>query len=318
MRNFIKLRHDHFEPAETPQPHNMSLRDLVDADCGGANALMRMGSHFARDHAHKDEGLGGASASQMARDHHQAGAFGAADQMVNDFLGQVRAVPPQTFRMDALLQEMRDIDAQQFHANLARAPPVIDEVHRAVDWAKEFGQHGPTAPMQQQYEPQMLPQLGAAGPQTMAMTPSVLDDMHPTPWHPAQPTLTPASAGGGMVCSRDFFDAKFGDQIPPAADAVLRAQHDHFSGTELSRYLTGLRDQQRLPIGGFANEHHARDVGVMLAKDFFEQAEEGATAAPAERASSATVDEATSWAQDFEAGKQNACECVCGCVHNPI
>lgn len=280
----------------------MSLRDLVDADCGGANALMRMGSHFARDHAHKDEGLGGgASSSQMARDHHQPGAFGAADQMVNDFLGQVRAVPPQTFRMDALLQEMRDIDAQQFHAHLARAPPVIDEVHRAIDWAKEFGHHGePT---------QQLPaRTGAAAASMMQPPSSVLDDMHhaSAPWHPAQPTLATTS-GGGMVCSRDFFDAKFGDQIPPAADAVLRAQHDHFSGTELSRYLTGLRDQQQ-PFGGFAGDPQAREVGAMLAKDFFERADQSA-ASPLE-VGATVADEAATWAHDFEAGKQSECEFV--------
>lgn len=282
----------------------MSLRDLVDADCGGANALMRMGSHFARDHAHKDEGLGGGTSSQMARDHHQPGAFGAADQMVNDFLGQVRAVPPQTFRMDALLQEMRDIDAQQFHANLARAPPVIDEVHRAIDWAKEFGHHGETTQ-------QLLPNMGAAGT-SMMMPSSVLDDMHhaTAPWHPAQPTLATTSSGG-MVCSRDFFDAKFGDQIPPAADAVLRAQADHFSGTELSRYLTGLRDQQQ-PIGGFAGDAQAREAGAMLAKDFFEHAEQPDLSSLEMLATVASDRhlEAATWAQDFEAGKQNECEFV--------
>lgn len=128
----------------------MSLRDLVDADCGGANPLMRLGSHFLRDAAYKDEGIG----------HHQAGGpsfIGTSrpggqfdgDQLVNEFLGQIDAVPPQTFRMDALLQEMRQIDAHQFHSQVVRAPPVIDEVAvaggaaaaaaaGAAAWASEF------------------------------------------------------------------------------------------------------------------------------------------------------------------------------------
>lgn len=113
----------------------MSFRDLVEADCGGANPLMRLGSHFMRDAAYKDEGLSqGAGPSFINRSH---GPFDG-DQLVNEFLGQIAAVPPQTFRMDALLQEMREIDANQFHQQVVQAPPVIEEVNSGTAWASEF------------------------------------------------------------------------------------------------------------------------------------------------------------------------------------
>lgn len=121
----------------------MSLRDLVDADCGGANPLVRLGSHFMRDAAYKDQGLGGGGHHQPGPSYvnRPTGQFDG-DQLVNEFLGQIAAVPPQTFRMDALLQEMREIDAHQFHPQVVRAPPVIDEVaasgRGAAAWANEF------------------------------------------------------------------------------------------------------------------------------------------------------------------------------------
>lgn len=123
-----------------------------------------------------------------------------------------------------------------------------------------------------------------------------------------------------MVCSRDFFDAKFGTEshIPPAADAVLRAQQDHFRGTEFSRYLTGLRDQQSMHhqqpmhpmmMDGMtaATVPMAGTSASMLAKDFFDQQPAVAEAKTTEaREEGAT---AADWAQDFEAGKQGECEC---------
>lgn len=120
----------------------MSLRNLVEPDCGGANPLMRLGSHLMHDAAYKDQGLGhgGAGPSFVNRPGQQQ-PFGA-DQLVNEFLGQVSSAPPQTFRMDALLQEMREIDAHQFQPHVVRAPPVIEEVNSDAAWAAEMAAGG--------------------------------------------------------------------------------------------------------------------------------------------------------------------------------
>lgn len=89
----------------------MSLRDLVDAECGGANQLMRMGAQLTRDSALKDEGFAGQSSLPGGP------RPGPSDEFVNEFLAQAgrTAPPPQSFRMDSLLKEMQGISQQQQH-----------------------------------------------------------------------------------------------------------------------------------------------------------------------------------------------------------
>lgn len=35
----------------------MSIRDLVESDCGGSNPLVKLSTHYAQDHAFKDQDL---------------------------------------------------------------------------------------------------------------------------------------------------------------------------------------------------------------------------------------------------------------------
>lgn len=118
----------------------MSLRELFDADCGAANPLMRLGNQIAHDVTHKDEGIAGRPmhfAETSARSP-QNFADSSQNQLVNEYLGQMGAPPPQSFRMDALLHEMREIDAQHYPLEVVRAPTVSDEVHNGISWAGEF------------------------------------------------------------------------------------------------------------------------------------------------------------------------------------
>lgn len=109
----------------------MSLRELLEPDCQGQNSLMRLGNQIRHDNAFKDEGFG--SSTSFVNRPQQFGS----DQLVQEFLGQI--APPQSFRMDALLQEMREIDAQSYHNQMVqRAPLVIEEVNSGFDWANEF------------------------------------------------------------------------------------------------------------------------------------------------------------------------------------
>lgn len=118
----------------------MSMRDLIDPDCGGANPLMRLGNQIVHDVAHKDEGISGRPMPFAEASSRSQQGFGqmSQDQLVNEYLGQMSAPPPQTFRMDALLQEMREIDAQNYAGEVVQAPPVSAEVHNDLSWAKEF------------------------------------------------------------------------------------------------------------------------------------------------------------------------------------
>lgn len=99
----------------------MSLRPLVEGDCGAVNPLMQLGGQFTRDVAHKDEGFAQAQFERNLR---------PDEQLVNDFLGHV-AAPPQSFQMNTLLQEMRDI-------NIHGGPQQHDAV--AGQWSRDFAQ----------------------------------------------------------------------------------------------------------------------------------------------------------------------------------
>lgn len=115
----------------------MSLRELVDPECGGVNPVMRLGNHIISDVAHKDDGISGSGRMNDFAGPSTSREFNEIPetQLVNEFLGQMRAPPPQTFRMDALLQEMREIDAQRYPI---QAPTVSAEVNNGLNWANEF------------------------------------------------------------------------------------------------------------------------------------------------------------------------------------
>ncbi|XP_017870300.1 PREDICTED: peroxisomal targeting signal 1 receptor [Drosophila arizonae] len=118
----------------------MSLRPLVEGDCGGVNPLMQLGGQFTRDVAHKDEGFAPAQFERSLR---------PDEQLVNDFLGQV-AGPPQSFQMDTLLQEMRGV-------NIHGPPQQHSEM--ANQWGRDF--------MQQQQQQQHQPNKTVQIPQPM-------------------------------------------------------------------------------------------------------------------------------------------------------
>ncbi|XP_029162637.1 peroxisomal targeting signal 1 receptor isoform X2 [Nylanderia fulva] len=96
----------------------MAFRELVEGDCGGPSSLMRLASHYVQDHGFKEEGI--------HQPFNPSEAFQAqdADQLVQQFLEEPTC--PQTFRMDNLLQEMREID-QNIYPPIA-APGVIKEL----------------------------------------------------------------------------------------------------------------------------------------------------------------------------------------------
>ncbi|XP_059487283.1 peroxisomal targeting signal 1 receptor [Neocloeon triangulifer] len=122
----------------------MALRELVEGECGGANSLVRLTSHFVQDRAHKEDGL---------RHHfppHPEALFGesSADQFVQEFLEETLVqrgidVVPQTFHMDSLLQEMREIESAR-HSSLPPIPaPGVAQAladGETTGWADQFAE----------------------------------------------------------------------------------------------------------------------------------------------------------------------------------
>ncbi|KYN42159.1 Peroxisomal targeting signal 1 receptor [Trachymyrmex septentrionalis] len=103
----------------------MAFRELVEGDCGGSSSLIRLASHYVRDHGFKEEGIHRPFSSS------ETFQTPDADQLVQQFLEEPAC--PQTFRMDNLLQEMREID-QSIHPPKTR-PEIIRELKNDLDKA---------------------------------------------------------------------------------------------------------------------------------------------------------------------------------------
>ncbi|XP_012228532.1 peroxisomal targeting signal 1 receptor [Linepithema humile] len=103
----------------------MAFRELVEGDCGGPSSLIRLTSHYVQDHGFKEEGI------HRPFDPPETFQTPNADQLVQEFLDEPAC--PQTFRMDNLLQEMREID-QNIHPPIA-APGIVKELsHLDTAW----------------------------------------------------------------------------------------------------------------------------------------------------------------------------------------
>ncbi|XP_070767531.1 peroxisomal biogenesis factor 5 isoform X1 [Enoplosus armatus] len=107
----------------------MAMRDLVEAECGGANPLMKLTSHMTKEGGawrHRSTPTIPPTAIEIATE----------EELVNEFL-QAPPRPPHTFDMGQLLEEMQQIDQQSYRQAPQRAPDVA-ALALSGDWAAEF------------------------------------------------------------------------------------------------------------------------------------------------------------------------------------
>eukprot|EP00058_Branchiostoma_floridae_P000759 XP_002586247.1 hypothetical protein BRAFLDRAFT_62718 [Branchiostoma floridae] len=118
----------------------MAMRQLVEGECGGANPLMKLTTHFTQDKTLRQEGLRPGFPAARGLPVLAIHTLFCPDivQLVNEFLADQRShAAPTTFRMDALMQEMREIEDAEMRSRLAQAPNVAD-LATAANWADEY------------------------------------------------------------------------------------------------------------------------------------------------------------------------------------
>uniref|UniRef100_A0A8D0AHI5 Peroxisomal targeting signal 1 receptor n=1 Tax=Sander lucioperca TaxID=283035 RepID=A0A8D0AHI5_SANLU len=107
----------------------MAMRELVEAECGGANPLMKLTSHMSKEGGawrHRSTPTIPPSPIEIATE----------EELVNEFL-QAPPRPPHTFDMGQLLEEMQQIDQQSYRQAPQRAPDVA-ALALSGDWTAEF------------------------------------------------------------------------------------------------------------------------------------------------------------------------------------
>ncbi|XP_060936698.1 peroxisomal biogenesis factor 5 isoform X1 [Limanda limanda] len=116
----------------------MAMRELVEAECGGANPLMKLTSHMTKE--------GGAWRHRSTPTIPPTPIeISTEEELVNEFL-QAPPRAPHTFDMGQLLEEMQQIDQQSYRQAPQRAPDVA-ALALSGDWASEFvSSSDPAAP----------------------------------------------------------------------------------------------------------------------------------------------------------------------------
>ncbi|XP_012725761.2 peroxisomal biogenesis factor 5 isoform X3 [Fundulus heteroclitus] len=107
----------------------MAMRELVEAECGGANPLMKLTGHMTKEEGawqHRATPTIAPTPLEIATE----------EELVNEFL-HAPPRPPQTFDMGQLLEEMQQIDQQSYRQAPQRAPDVA-ALALSGDWAAEF------------------------------------------------------------------------------------------------------------------------------------------------------------------------------------
>ncbi|KAL5235713.1 hypothetical protein ACI65C_003122 [Semiaphis heraclei] len=85
----------------------MSIRDLVENECGGTNSLVELSTHFVQDHAFKDQDL--KQSTQLGENSGQSFLESSTGELADQFFS---SMGNDTFKMDDLLADMRSMESR--------------------------------------------------------------------------------------------------------------------------------------------------------------------------------------------------------------
>ncbi|XP_034144813.1 peroxisomal biogenesis factor 5 isoform X3 [Esox lucius] len=108
----------------------MAMRELVEAECGGANPLMKLTGHMTQEGGawrHRSTPSIPPTPIEIATE----------EELVNEFMQQAPPRAPHSFDMGQLLEEMQQIDQQSYRQAPQRAPGVA-ALALSGDWTSEF------------------------------------------------------------------------------------------------------------------------------------------------------------------------------------
>uniref|UniRef100_A0A023F139 Peroxisomal targeting signal 1 receptor n=2 Tax=Triatoma infestans TaxID=30076 RepID=A0A023F139_TRIIF len=210
----------------------MSLRKLVEGDCGGANSLVSLTSHFVQDRGLKDEGFHGFSDTIASAN---------SEQLVQEFIEETMVQSTQPFRMDSLLAEMRDLEGRM---GPIRSPPVsqlaIEEDVQA--WAQQYLNAG------KHFDEHAEPGIWTAEPNDSLDPSSDYLDLGIGPkWateylQRTQESVLDEPTLGDLSNSVEYIDTK-DDLQELAADVIQSVKDDEkFADSKFMKYMKQIRD----------------------------------------------------------------------------
>ncbi|OWF41218.1 peroxisomal targeting signal 1 receptor-like isoform X1 [Mizuhopecten yessoensis] len=160
----------------------MAMRNLVEGECGGANSLMKLTSHFTQDKAMRQEGLvPGRPPSHLGVANRPITEI-SEHEMVNEFLSGPRtSMAPQTFHMGGLLQEMREIEEAELKYAPQRALGIA-ELASQDSWASEFLTDGKESGHHEWSDEYMSQKPAILPPTDVKWAEDYLDQSEHRPW----------------------------------------------------------------------------------------------------------------------------------------
>ncbi|XP_048882078.1 peroxisomal biogenesis factor 5 isoform X2 [Brienomyrus brachyistius] len=260
----------------------MAMRDLVEAECGAANPLMKLTSHMTQEGGawrHRATPTIPPTPIEIATE----------EELVSEFL-QAPPRPPHSFDMGQLLEEMQQIDQQSYRQAPQRAPGVA-ALALSGDWAAEFL----SSPESVSTPGQVGPEDGAEADWTREFIADVTD---PGRWAEEYLEQSEEKLWLGDLGEREqdrewTQEYQPGEELKQAANELLAKVDDpKLQNTEFLRFIRQIGEGS-VTVEDRAGREHADRAQAQLAQHW------------ATKINQVSVESAESWVDEFTTSGQD-------------